>query len=68
MAKNVRKTSFTYFFILLDNNSVKKPFKGGDGLAAVKIPGGELPWEIDIDFIFHPDVRNMSLIINFKPF
>ena len=45
----------------------EKPLTGGDGLAAVKIPGGELPWEIDIDFIFHPDVRKMSLLIIFKP-
>ena len=42
--------------------------KGGDGLAAVKIPGGELPWEIDIDFIFHPDVRKILLLIILKLF
>ena len=46
-----------YFFDL--NESC---FSGGSALAGVKIPGGVLPWEIDVDFLMARKVSIKLLI------
>ena len=37
-------------------SAINEPRWAGDNLAAVKIPGGGIPWDTDIDFVFDPQV------------
>ena len=50
----------------LGKKSFKSCFAGGTALAGVKIPGGVLPWEIDVDFLMARSVSQRLLLIPIK--
>ena len=45
-----------------ENNLTIVCMNGGNTLAAVKMPGGNLPWEIDIDVGYAFEVSEFSKI------
>ena len=50
------------FFIAYFLNLNESCFSGGSALAGVKIPGGVLPWETDVDFLMATQVSHNDLL------